>query len=193
LKSIHSDFNFYLQAQPSRPQGYPEPAKLSSASVCASAFAVNEMAKWRDVAAGIVPTSQLTLTRQRILLQSAVMASPPILLPFESALPFQFPVIQLAASRAPESVQPDAHNNIPKDPSQKSRKYRLNGPETSTWGLRGDYFGAEAHREEKKLDGFKYHHLPFAVSPCCRVARRFSCLHDSAQARCPPGTPQDDR
>jgi len=44
LKSLLPDFNFYLQARRSRQQGYPEPAKLSSASVCARAFAVNPTA-----------------------------------------------------------------------------------------------------------------------------------------------------
>jgi hypothetical protein len=38
------DFNFYLHAQLLRLQGYLEPAKLSSVSVSARAFAVNPMA-----------------------------------------------------------------------------------------------------------------------------------------------------
>ncbi len=48
-------FQFLPASTLSRPQGYPEPAKLSSASVSAHAFAVNELAKWHDVATGIVP------------------------------------------------------------------------------------------------------------------------------------------
>jgi hypothetical protein len=48
LKSLPTDFNFYLRARQTHPKGFPEPAKLSSASVCASAFAVNEMERLRD-------------------------------------------------------------------------------------------------------------------------------------------------
>jgi len=45
---MQPDFNSYLRARLSRPQGYPEPAKLSSASVCARAFAVNELQQSDD-------------------------------------------------------------------------------------------------------------------------------------------------
>lgn len=61
----------------------------------------------------------------RVLFQTAVPATAPVLRSFQ--LPTQFPIEQVPASRASESVQPHARSDLAHEPSREKLNCKLIG------------------------------------------------------------------